>query len=268
MAPILPPNTANPKSVPGCGSDGRTGISLNSICPQAPGYHAPGNCGVPICLTRYGSAATDNAMEDPMKTRYTFLILTLVATGAAGGLVMAGSAAGSGPRPGPGEPTLAEVRRLTERFRDVNVALAEGYVRDPFNLCDTADDDGPPRIARRDGHPLLPSRPARHHGAAFAASRRHRHAHRFPPAEHPDLRTAGRWLAGAGRRREPGLQGRLARAQAMPSRRHSTVCRTTRWWTIPAPRSTRRTCSSRTSIAMSGSIATTRTVSSRSSIPP
>jgi hypothetical protein len=41
--------------------------------------------------------------------------------------------------PGPGEPTLAEVRAATERFRDVNVALAEGYVRDPGNLCDTAD---------------------------------------------------------------------------------------------------------------------------------
>ena len=40
--------------------------------------------------------------------------------------------------PGPGEPSLAEVRRATERFRDVAVALAEGYVRDPFDLYDTA----------------------------------------------------------------------------------------------------------------------------------
>ena len=39
---------------------------------------------------------------------------------------------------GPGEPTLAQVRAATERFRDVEVALAEGYVRDPFDLCDTA----------------------------------------------------------------------------------------------------------------------------------
>ena len=31
--------------------------------------------------------------------------------------------------PGPGEPSLAEVRRATERFRDVRVALAEGYIR-------------------------------------------------------------------------------------------------------------------------------------------
>jgi hypothetical protein len=36
------------------------------------------------------------------------------------------------------EPTLEEVRAATERFRDVNIALAEGYVRDPLDLCDTA----------------------------------------------------------------------------------------------------------------------------------
>lgn len=42
------------------------------------------------------------------------------------------------------EPTLGEVRVLTERFRDVKVALAEGYVRDPANMCDTADMMGRP----------------------------------------------------------------------------------------------------------------------------
>ncbi|HEU5259202.1 MAG TPA: hypothetical protein VFU28_24610 [Vicinamibacterales bacterium] len=46
--------------------------------------------------------------------------------------------------PGPGEPTLAEVRRATERFLDVNVALAEGYIRDPFNMCETAEMMGRP----------------------------------------------------------------------------------------------------------------------------
>lgn len=46
--------------------------------------------------------------------------------------------------PGPGEPTLAEVRQATERFQDVNVALAEGYVRDPADLCDTAEMMGRP----------------------------------------------------------------------------------------------------------------------------
>lgn len=44
-----------------------------------------------------------------------------------------------------GEPDLAEVRAATERFRDVNVALAEGYVRDPMNLCDTAEMMGRPK---------------------------------------------------------------------------------------------------------------------------
>jgi hypothetical protein len=46
--------------------------------------------------------------------------------------------------PGPGEPTLAEVRAATERFRDVNVALTEGYERDPLNLCETAEKLGRP----------------------------------------------------------------------------------------------------------------------------
>jgi hypothetical protein len=36
------------------------------------------------------------------------------------------------------EPTLDQIRAATERFRDVDVALAEGYVRNPGNICDTA----------------------------------------------------------------------------------------------------------------------------------
>ncbi|HYW15069.1 MAG TPA: hypothetical protein VE891_02805 [Allosphingosinicella sp.] len=47
--------------------------------------------------------------------------------------------------PGPSEPTLDEVRAATHRFRDVEVALAEGYVRDPGNMCDTAEMMGQPR---------------------------------------------------------------------------------------------------------------------------
>lgn len=46
--------------------------------------------------------------------------------------------------PGQGEPNLAEVRTATERFQDVSVALAEGYIRDPFDLCDTAEMMGRP----------------------------------------------------------------------------------------------------------------------------
>ncbi len=47
--------------------------------------------------------------------------------------------------PGPGEPTLDEVRAATARFQDVKVALAEGYVRDPGNMCDTAPMMGRPK---------------------------------------------------------------------------------------------------------------------------
>lgn len=36
------------------------------------------------------------------------------------------------------EPSLAEVRAATARFARVEVALAEGYVRDPGNMCETA----------------------------------------------------------------------------------------------------------------------------------
>src|SRR5262245_25293949 len=46
--------------------------------------------------------------------------------------------------PGPGEPTLAEVRAVTEKYQDVNVALAEGYIRDPSDMCETADMMGRP----------------------------------------------------------------------------------------------------------------------------
>jgi hypothetical protein len=42
------------------------------------------------------------------------------------------------------EPSLGEVRKATERYRDIKVALAEGYIRDPFDLCDTADMMGKP----------------------------------------------------------------------------------------------------------------------------
>lgn len=46
--------------------------------------------------------------------------------------------------PQPGEPSLAEMRAATERFRDVEQALAEGYVRDPSNMCDDAAMMGQP----------------------------------------------------------------------------------------------------------------------------
>ena len=42
------------------------------------------------------------------------------------------------------EPSLEEVRALTERFQDVNVALAEGFIRDPFDFCEIAEYMGLP----------------------------------------------------------------------------------------------------------------------------
>jgi hypothetical protein len=70
----------------------------------------------------------------------------LTATVALGSVFMPGETAridaSSSPRPG--EPSLAEVRSATERFRDIKVALAEGYIRDPANMCETADMMGLP----------------------------------------------------------------------------------------------------------------------------
>ncbi len=42
------------------------------------------------------------------------------------------------------DPSLEAVREATLRFQDIEVALAEGYVRDPMDLCDTADMMGRP----------------------------------------------------------------------------------------------------------------------------
>jgi hypothetical protein len=44
----------------------------------------------------------------------------------------------------PTEPTLEQVRAATERFQDVKVALAEGYIRDPSDTCDSAEMMGKP----------------------------------------------------------------------------------------------------------------------------
>ena len=66
----------------------------------------------------------------------------------------------------PREPTLAEVRQATERFQDIKVALAEGYIRDPADLCETAEIEGAASGTRRDGvHYSVP---------IFSASRRRR----------------------------------------------------------------------------------------------
>lgn len=60
-------------------------------------------------------------------------------------IIAAALAAIASPAPGTGEPTLEEVRSATARFQDVKIALAEGYVRDPGDLCDTAPMMGRPK---------------------------------------------------------------------------------------------------------------------------
>ncbi len=39
---------------------------------------------------------------------------------------------------------LTEIRRATERYRDVKLALADGYIRDPHDMCVTAEMEGQP----------------------------------------------------------------------------------------------------------------------------
>ena len=75
-----------------------------------------------------------------MTIRHTLLETTLVAMLAIGAF----AAPVRANEPNVPEPTLAEVRQATERFRDVTVALAEGYIRDPFNICDNAELMGRP----------------------------------------------------------------------------------------------------------------------------
>jgi len=42
------------------------------------------------------------------------------------------------------EPTLDEIKAAAEKYRDVNVALAEGFIADPMNMCETAENMGRP----------------------------------------------------------------------------------------------------------------------------
>jgi hypothetical protein len=51
------------------------------------------------------------------------------------------------PPHGPMQPSLAQVRAATLRFRDVKAALAAGYVRDPMDECVTAASIGYPPSA-------------------------------------------------------------------------------------------------------------------------
>lgn len=70
-----------------------------------------------------------------------FLIVGCAETPASEG---AGSVSASEFTPAPGELTMDEVLAATERFRDVNVALAEGFIPDPSGMCVTAEMEGRP----------------------------------------------------------------------------------------------------------------------------
>lgn len=59
-------------------------------------------------------------------------------------IALAALAASSQPATPRSEPSLEEIRAATERFRDVKVALVEGYVPDPMNRCETAEMMGRP----------------------------------------------------------------------------------------------------------------------------
>jgi len=48
------------------------------------------------------------------------------------------------PVPASADPDLAAIRAASERFRDVNVALAEGYIAAPGAICETAEAMGQP----------------------------------------------------------------------------------------------------------------------------
>lgn len=83
-------------------------------------------------------------MKDPVQTQTPFAIATVAALTVSAALAVGAASSNERPGPAPGEPTLDEVRLVTARFRDVKVALAEGYIRDPMNLCDTAEMMGRP----------------------------------------------------------------------------------------------------------------------------
>ena len=200
-----------------------------------------------------------------MTTRNRYAVPTMVAIAFAGALAATSTAlAGAAAGPGPGEPTLAEVRSATERFRDVKVALAEGYIRDPFDLCDNAAMMGKPAALGAMGvHYFRPDLL----GVTEPPSPRVNGV-----GTHTDFRKPAILIyepqkdgnSGAGRCRKHSVQGGVARIGMQRRRRSTASCDSMR--TTRTPRSTRPTCSNRTSIATCGSIVTTRPACSRRSI--
>lgn len=68
---------------------------------------------------------------------------------AAAAFVLAGALVAATPvRPphtaAPSPDTLGSIRQATARYRDVKAALADGYIRDPMNMCVTGSTEGKP----------------------------------------------------------------------------------------------------------------------------
>ncbi|HEX8194062.1 MAG TPA: hypothetical protein VF552_14300 [Allosphingosinicella sp.] len=79
-----------------------------------------------------------------MRKLLAALPLCLLAAAAAPAMTTIAPAGDDSYGPRQGELSLDEMRAATARFRDVNVALAEGYVRDPTDTCHVAADMGQP----------------------------------------------------------------------------------------------------------------------------
>jgi hypothetical protein len=84
-------------------------------------------------------------------SRNALLLVLLAAVGCAPAAEDPGAAQGPGEdgqaAPAADEAVMAQLRSATERFKDVNVALAEGYVPDPTGACVTAEMEGQPAEA-------------------------------------------------------------------------------------------------------------------------
>lgn len=94
---------------------------------------------------------------------------------------LAGTTGDPGPA-SPSEPRLDQVCAAAERFRDLPVALAEDYARDPMTVCGTADLLGQPAKLGRHGVALLAARSSPNHGTAQSACRAV--GHKVPPSFH------------------------------------------------------------------------------------
>lgn len=76
--------------------------------------------------------------------RATFLMATVLVL-AAPVAASAQASARAGGAVGGAEATVSVVHAATERFRDVSVTLAEGYIPDPSGMCVTSVMEGQPR---------------------------------------------------------------------------------------------------------------------------